>query len=263
MFPTILELGPLHVRSYGLLLAFSFVLGISWAARRARAAKLDADIIYGVAWIVVIGGVVGARLMFVLQHPGEFWSDPLAVLKVWRGGLTLYGGLILASLGTILYVRRHSERPWVYTDVLAPFVALGEGITRLGCFLNGCCFGKRCELPWAVTFPADSLPSAHLGYPHAIHPTQIYQAILGVLLFLGLSWLWRRRRFDGQVFFAFVFAEGVVRFVTDFARYYEPEQVTPVGGLFLSESQFLSLAFVLIGALGFGTRRQRHLAAGD
>lgn len=261
MFPTILELGPFTIRSYGLLLAISFLVGVAWSARRARRAGLDGDVLLGMAWVIVVSGVLGARILYVLQHTSEFASRPLDIVKIWQGGLTLYGGLILATASTVLYLRRHTDRAWAYTDALAPFVPLGEGITRIGCFLNGCCFGSACTVPWGVTFPPDSFPAHVLGPDHLIHPSQIYQSLIGFAVFSLLSFLWFRRRWDGQVFWAFVAIEGVARFVGDFARYYEPSQRIHVLGLTLVQSQLTSILVVCIGLVGYAIRRRRTLDA--
>ncbi len=257
MFPTLFHLGPLTLRSFGALMALSFLVGIPWAAKRARTIGLDGEIILGMAWLIVVSGVAGARILFALQHPDPFLSDPLEIFRLWSGGLTLYGGLILATLATIFYLRRRTDRPWAYTDTLAPFVCLGQGFTRIGCFLNGCCFGRSCEVPWGVTFPADSYASATLGYPHHLHPSQLYQSLIGFVLFGLLSIAWRRRRFDGEVFWLLVIGEGVARLIADFFRFYEASQETLVAGLRITDSQILSVVVILVGLIGYGIRYRR------
>lgn len=258
MHPVLVELGPFVVRSYGALLAISFLLGVSFAARRAKRDGLDPDLLLSIAWTIVVAGVGGARLLYVLQHPGEFSGDLLGIFRVWEGGLTLYGGLILASLSTILILRKRTDRPWGYTDVLAPFVALGEGITRVGCFLNGCCFGRECSLPWAVTYPASSHASDIFGHPHLLHPSQLYQSILAMGVFAFTSWVWRRRRFEGQVFWLWVILDPVARLVADVFRYYEPGQVTMLGPIPLAQSQLTSVAMIAIGVVGYVLSSRRH-----
>lgn len=259
MHPILFEVGPLAVRSYGALLAISFLLGVTFAARRARGAGLDPDLLLSMAWTIVVAGVGGARILYVLQHPGEFAGDLLGVFRVWEGGLTLYGGLILASLTTIFYLRRRTDRPWGYTDALAPFVALGEGITRVGCFLNGCCFGRECALPWGVTYPASSHAADIFGHPHLLHPSQLYQSILAVGVFAITSWVWHRRRFDGQVFWLWVILDPLARVVADLFRYYEPGQVTMVGPLHLAQSQITSVVMMLIGVVGYRLQRRGRM----
>ncbi len=250
MFPTLLELGPITIRSYGLMLAISFLVGITYAARRAAQDGLNPDRVIGLTWLLILLGIMGSRAMYVIQHPGDFAADPLEAIRVWRGGLTLYGGLILAVVGGLIYMHRRTRRPWQYVDAMAPFISLGEGISRVGCFLNGCCFGKICELPWAVRFPADAHATQVLGAEHHVHPSQLYQAILGFGAFFLLSWVWRRRSFDGQVFWLFVLLHGASRLVVDFFRYYEESQSTVFGGVPFSDSQLLSIAVMITGFLG-------------
>ncbi len=259
MFPTILEFGPFHIRSYGLLLAVSFVIGITFSARRAARDGLDPERVVGLTWLIILLGVFGARALYVIQHPGDF-SGVLEALRVWRGGLTLYGGLILGVVGSLLYLRRRVERPWGYADAMAPFISLGEGITRIGCFLNGCCFGRSCALPWSVQFPSDGFATQVLGPDHHIHPTQLYQSALGFAAFLFLSWKWRRRAFEGQVFWLFVIFHAASRFLVDFTRYYEQDQLASLDGVALSDSQLLSLVLVVAGLLGFSILRRRAAA---
>jgi phosphatidylglycerol:prolipoprotein diacylglycerol transferase len=257
VFPTLFHLGPFVIRSYGVLLALSFLVGVPLAARRAKKDGLDPEVILSMAWTIVVSGVAGARILYILQHPSGFIADPMEVFRLWNGGLTLFGGLALATLTTILVLRKKAGRSWAYTDALAPFVAFGEGLTRIGCFLNGCCFGRACTLPWAVTFPQDSYVSTTMGYPHALHPSQLYQSALGFLLFAVTTYVWKRRSFDGQVFWVFVMGEGVSRFIADFFRYYEGAQVVSLMGAPISESQLASIGFVVFGALGYGIRRRR------
>lgn len=259
MYPTLFHLGPLIVRSYGVLLALSFLLGVPLAARRAKKDGLDPELILSIAWMIVVTGVVGARIVYVAQHFDAFRADPLEIFRLWNGGLTLFGGLVFATLATVLVLRRKTDRSWAYTDVLAPFVAFGEGLTRIGCFLNGCCFGRACSLPWAVTFPEHSYVSSSIGYPHALHPSQLYQSALGFLVFALTTAVWKRKRFDGQVFWTFVVAEGVSRIIADFFRYYEAAQVVTLGPLALTASQLAAVGFVLVGLIGYGFQKRRAL----
>ena len=153
-----------NVPGYGLALMIGFLLSVIWAVRRATKSGANPDIVLNCAFIALLGGVAGARFMFVVHYWDQYalrggWVDILrAVLDLRQGGLEVYGGLIAATLGVVIYmlIGRHSLR-W-YLDILAPSTALGMGLGRIGCLLNGCCWGGVCDLPWAVEFPYGSPP---------------------------------------------------------------------------------------------------------
>ncbi|MFH1746342.1 MAG: prolipoprotein diacylglyceryl transferase family protein [Planctomycetota bacterium] len=164
MMPVVFRIPFLNwdIPGYGLMLMFGFMLSVIWAARRAARSGANPDIVLNCAFIALIGGVAGARLMFVVHYweqfayRGSLMNIILAVIDVRKGGLEVYGGVLCACLGAVIYLaaRGHSVR-W-YMDIMAPSTALGMGIGRIGCFLNGCCWGAPCELPWAVEFPYGS-----------------------------------------------------------------------------------------------------------
>jgi phosphatidylglycerol:prolipoprotein diacylglycerol transferase len=168
-----------------------------------------------VPWLL-LGSIVGARVMFV----ATYWRDEFAGKPLWeifmiqRGGLVFYGGLIGAALSVIGYARLKHLPLWKLADILAPSVALGSVFGRIGCLLNGCCFGRACDLPWAIRFPLDH----HTG-GHPVHPTQVYDAALNLLLYLGLAWVFRaRRKFDGQIFAIYLMCYAVTRSTVEFFR---------------------------------------------
>jgi len=150
------------VPGYGLALMVGFLLSIMWAARRALRSGANPDIVLNCGFVALLGGVFGSRAMFVAHYwrefagRGSFWQVAGGIIDVRKGGLEYYGGFIAVVVLTLLYLGfgRHSIR-W-YLDIMAPSAALGMAIGRIGCFLNGCCFGGVCDLPWAVRFPFGS-----------------------------------------------------------------------------------------------------------
>jgi phosphatidylglycerol:prolipoprotein diacylglycerol transferase len=132
---------------------------------------------------------------------------------IQRGGLVYYGGLVGASLACIIFARVKNIPLWKLADTLTPSVALGSMFGRIGCLMNGCCFGRACEMPWAIRFPADHTTG---GLP--VHPTEIYDALLNLALYLGLVWLFRRRKFDGQVFTVYLMCYAVARSIVEAFR---------------------------------------------
>lgn len=229
---------------YGILAAVGFMLAFGTASRRAPREGLSPEVVMNLAPWIILGAVIGARLLYVITFwKEEFANAPLVdVFKVRRSGLVYYGGLIGACLGTIIFAAKNRVPLWKLADVMAPSIALGHSIGRIGCLMTGCCFGSPSNAPWAICFPKDHWTK---GVP--VHPTQIYESILNFLLFLGLIWLWKRKRFDGQVFAAYLIAYAFLRafveiFRGDYAKPFllglaTPGQTVSIGimavGLFL------------------------------
>lgn len=233
-------IGP--IKTWGLLLAVSFGVGILLSLRRGRARGLDPDTILDAAFTVMVSSIIGVRLFFVLTHLDAF--DPWwEVFLLWRGGLTLYGG-ILAAIVAVLWFCRRRRIPFLrLADALAPQVVLGIGITRLGCFLNGCCYGAPTDGPLGVVFPAScQAGQAHPGVP--LHPAQLYSSAGGFLVW-GLLLLWERwDRREGGTFGRFLILYGVARSLADLFRSYEEGAVLALG---LTTSQLISAGLILVG----------------
>jgi phosphatidylglycerol:prolipoprotein diacylglycerol transferase len=189
----------------------------------------------------------------VARHTCHPPRDCLAVLKVWRGGLAFYGGLVFATAFGLHYARKHMLGMWKTADLTAPWIAFGLALTRIGCFLNGCCYGKVSSVPWAVRFPRDSVlhqvqVDAHLIGPNdatlLVHPTQIYLAALNLLTFFLLYFAIRpRKRFDGQLFAWLLICKGVFR---SFVEIWRDDDRGVLFG-WLSTSQMLSVPMVALG----------------
>jgi len=227
--PEAFRLGSLTVHWYGILLVAGFLAAIWTANRRGQRAGLSPSSLSDLAIWLLVGGIVGARLLHVVSYwerdfAGRPWWEAFAV---WRGGLVFYGGLIGATVAGAVFARSKRLPFFRTADVLAPSIALGSVFGRLGCLLTGCCFGQPCGLPWAIQFPIHSLPweeQARRGLIGTdepalpVHPTQLYDSLANLLLYLGLAWLFRRRRFDGQVFGAFLIGYAVLRSLVELAR---------------------------------------------
>ncbi len=261
--PILFEIGSYQVPAYGIALALAFAVGICIAQRRARARGLDEERLLDAGMIALVSSIVGARLLWVVTHldtfraPGASWLDAINPFQSGGfgvAGLSMLGGVLLATVSVLAYVRWRRMPLLPYADVMAPSVALGEGVTRIGCFLNGCCHGVVCELPWGVRFPADSAVSGLFGGA-AVHPTQLYASASGFLLFGLLSWLLARRAFDGAVFFAFLVGVGVQRLVIDVFRHHDVSTVwLQLGELPFTSNDALSLVLVAAGLVGLALR---------
>lgn len=242
----------LKVFGYGMMLFLAFLATMNLASRVARREKLDPDVIYDMALTVFIGGLVGARLFYVLQYWGVRVHRIVDVFKVWEGGIVLYGSVIGGAAAFFLFriIRPFPLRP--YLDVVAPSLALGVAIGRMGCFLNGCCFGDVCNLPWAVSFPEPSPPwqshaashligsNAHWSLP--VHPTQLYSVADGLILCVLLLAYFPIRRRDGEVMALLMVTYPVTRVLIEYLR--SDERIFFAG---MTISQNISLGLLACG----------------
>src|SRR5688500_14209579 len=241
-------IGPLTLHTYGVLLALAFLAGLWVVSRQAKKAGLDATRITDMAVYVLIGGLVGAKLLLLIVEWPFYSRNPGELFSLVQSGGVFYGGLIGALPVAWWYARKHGLPPWPTADVLAPGVVLGQAVGRMGCFAAGCCYGRPTSVPWAVTF-SDIYTTRTVGTPLDVplHPTQLYEAGATLLIFGFLLWLARRKQFHGQVALAYVFLYAVARFVIEFYRG-DAARGTVLGG-WLSTSQFISILMVLTIAL--------------
>jgi phosphatidylglycerol:prolipoprotein diacylglycerol transferase len=247
MYPRLFELhevlgvGPITLYTYGVLLAAAYLLGLKLAMVRANARGLDQTRVLDLGIYIIISALIGAKLLLLVTNFSDFRANPGELMSlVWSGGV-FYGGLILAVIVALLYIRRIGLPLWATCDVFAPGIALGHVIGRFGCFFAGCCYGKPTTMPWGITF-TDPFAAINVGTPLNVplHPTQLYEAgaealILAVLLATESS----GRPFPGRTFWSYVFLYGVSRYVIEMFR------GDPRGSIgIFSTSQFISLLLV-------------------
>ncbi len=260
MHPELLSFGPLHVRSYGAMMAIAFLVGTWLSLREAKRLGLDEDRLVNVILIALIASILGARALYVLEHLQEFRSEWGSIVAVWQGGLTLYGGIIAGTLAALVSATRFGLPRWLAADALTPALALGTLFGRLGCYLNGCCYGRPTDGPFGVLFPADSF--AHLEFGTVpVHPSQLYNATAGLLLFLVVWFLRSRLRAPGVLFWTFLALFATVRIPIDMTRSWETDAVLlQLGAFGFTESQMTSVAIVLISVLMIMRLRRRAAA---
>jgi phosphatidylglycerol:prolipoprotein diacylglycerol transferase len=243
MYPRLLEIGPLTLYSYGLLLAVAYLAGLQLALVRARARGMDGNRVMDLGIWIIVSALVGAKALLLIVDWEQFSRNPRELLSLAQSGGVFYGGLILAVVVALWYIRRHKLPMWTTTDVFAPGIALGHVIGRMGCFLAGCCWGKPADLPWGVTF-TDPFAAANVGTPlHVeLHPTQLYESGAELLILVGLLAFEKRGRpFPGRTFWTYMLVYAISRFVIEIYR------GDPRGFLFggaLSTSQFISVLLV-------------------
>ncbi|MCX7020677.1 MAG: prolipoprotein diacylglyceryl transferase [bacterium] len=254
MHPTLFAIGPLTLRVYGLMLALSFFLGMMLAAQRARNRGIDHRHIYDLSLVILICAVVGARIFHFIYHYDQYaiHGDPwIQLLRIWDGGLMLFGGFIFALAGSLVYLWRKKLPIWEITDIMAPSVALGLGLTRIGCFFNGCCFGRATDSWLGVVFPHNSpvynfnFTGIKAGTP--VLPTQLFESAAGFALFGLLILLERKwKRFHGLLFGVLIAFFGAWRLFIEELRFRE-DDMWAFGG-FLSKNQVISIVIFLVGA---------------
>lgn len=262
MHPEIAHWGWFHIRSYGLMLAVAFLVGTWLSLREARRLGLDEDHLINVILVILVASILGARGLYVLEHVGEFRRQWGSALAIWEGGLTLYGGVIAGTIGGLLAARVFRLPMWTVADACTPALALGTMFGRIGCFLNGCCYGRPTTLPWGMKFPPDSFAGLEFG-DLPVHPSQLYFALAGLALF-AITWALRKRLTPtGVLFWTFLLLFALVRLPLDMTRAYEPSSVLMhFGTTPLTESQLTSVALVLFSLLMI-LRRRREATAGS
>lgn len=236
MHPILLKLGPLSFFSYGFMVAFGFLAGIMLAYFLAKKADIDPEKIFDVSLFVLIGSIIGARIFYILFYFKDL-KNPLEIFMVWNGGLVFDGGLLFACFSIILACKLFKVPLLDMFDIAAPAAALGYAFGRIGCFLNGCCYGVECNLPWAVQFP---------NLPGLRHPTQIYASLAGLLILAALLHVFYRRKFPGQVFALGLCLYAIYRFSIEFIR------INPKVIFNLTEAQLFAIPLLIAGAILYG-----------
>jgi len=245
--PALPYVGSITVYSYGVLLAAAYLVGLQLAIVRARRRGMDDGRVMDLGIYIIVSALIGAKLMLLVVDWAHFSRNPSEMLSLVRSGGVFYGGLILAVIVALWYLRRHRMPVWTTCDVFAPGIALGHVVGRLGCLLAGCCYGKPASVPWAVTF-SDPFASANVGTPLGIplHPTQLYEAGAELLILIVLLVIERRGRpFPGRTFWGYMLLYGVSRFIIEFYRGDERGVAFGV----LSTSQFISVILVPLSLL--------------
>ena len=240
MYPVLFRIGPFTLHTYGVFIAMAFLSAIALALREARRQGEDANKILDLCFYMLVAAIVGSRILYVLINWSTFRHDPFEIVRIWQGGLVFYGGFIGALLTALWYMRRKGLPLLKTADIMAPYIAFGQFVGRIGCFFAGCCYGKTCDLPWAVIFthPESLAPK---GVP--LHPTQLYSSLNGLFIFFVLVGIRRIKGFEGQIFWTYVLLYGVTRSIIEHFR--GDERGMFVEGMF-STSQLIGLIMAVI-----------------
>jgi len=261
MYPTFLTIHGIQITTYGLMVSVAFATLWLCTVNRGQKIGYPIEFLQNLLTIIVICGIVFARLLYVIVYWDYFLQNPFETIFS-RVGYIFFGGFVGAVVGVAWYTRKHGKSSFGVADLIAPYVALAHGIGRIGCFLFGCCYGGRCELPWAVRFPQDSpafidqlnqgLISTTATRSLPVHPSQLYESIFNFALFLALTALRKRQSFRGQIAMSYLMIYCVGRFLIEFTRGDER------GGLgVFSTSQWICLLLVAGGSAGYYALRRK------
>ncbi len=259
MHPILIEIGILKIYSYGFFIAVAFLAGINLARREAARLDESPERITDLCFYILILAVIGARFIYVITEPKPFLENPLEIFKIWKGGLVFYGGFLFVFIFSLIYLKKHRMNLWKTTDILAPSLILGQAIGRIGCFSAGCCYGKPTDLPWAITFH-DPNSLAPTGI--ALHPTQIYTSLNNFLIFAFLWYFRKRKRFNGQVTWLYVFLYGITRAIIELFRG-DPRGPVFFGMISVSQAIGIAMAMVSIFMLYYLGNKKKSIHSGS
>lgn len=242
MHPVAIRIGTFEIYWYGILFALGFIISWHLAIKRASERGINKDLMANLGIFVLLGGILGARVWYVVENWGSQFAGKnfLAIFNIREGGLVYYGGFIGASVIFFIYCFIKKLEWLQLADIFASCIPLGHMFGRIGCFLNGCCYGKFTQLPWAIKFP-----SFHATHGMPVHPTQLYEAASNLILFILLCYILNKRQFKGQVIALYLVGYGILRFVVE---YFRGDPVTMILDI-IRIGQFVSILFIIMGIL--------------
>lgn len=233
MFPVICKIGPITFYSYGLLLAIAVVVSSILASMRARVENINPEIIFNLCFLSFIFGIIGARIFYIIENFHYYFKNPLEIIMLQHGGLSWYGGLAAGIIFAVLYIKKRRLALYKILDLISPFLALGQAIGRIGCLLNGCCFGSVY------------ISGLYFGVHNLIIiPVQIISSGILILIFLLLRFFQNKPHREGQIFFLYLLLYSLKRFFVEFWR-----RDNPAFFLGFSLFQIISIAIFVFSAI--------------
>jgi phosphatidylglycerol:prolipoprotein diacylglycerol transferase len=244
VYPELFHIGGFTMNSFGVMMALAFIIAAVVARWQFKKRGVSPDFIYGLVIAAVIGGLVGAKVHYVILHPDAWPRNLLS-----GAGLVWFGGMFAAILVVVIVTLLSKQRLGAVMDASALALAMGYAVGRIGCFLRGDDYGTPTDLPWGMAFP-QGVPPTPPGVH--VHPTQLYESAASLVIFALLLWvIGPRLKREGPLMFAYAVLAGIERFLVEFIRTNEPV------ALGLTQQQWISIALVVVGVAGtwwFGTR---------
>lgn len=249
MHPILFKLGPIVIYSYGFFVALGVLSALYVGKYLAKKEDIPPEIFEKIFIFAIISGVIGARLFFFIYNP-EFLKSLKNVLFIWHGGLVWYGGLIFGTLTVLYLIKKYNlkDKIWKIADIAGTIIPLGLGFGRIGCTMAGCCYGIPYHGPFAIKFT-----DPHSLAPKGVYlfPSQPVSSLANFLIFFLLFILYRRKKFDGEIFSLFLILYGTFRFFIEFMR------ATPKIYFGLSQNQIISLIFIIVGIFIYLLRKKQ------
>jgi phosphatidylglycerol:prolipoprotein diacylglycerol transferase len=256
MHPLLFHVGSVPIHTYGALIALGFLVAVAVIRWLAIRSKVDSDAVLDLVFWTFIVGFIGSRLLYIVTQWSEFAADPMAAFRVWEGGLVFLGGPLAAAPFAIWMLNRKKMPVWKVGDCLLPGLAIAHAFGRLGCLGAGCCYGKPTGTDFGIILNTDRVEAALRGVH--LHPTQLYEFTALTVLFIGLIWIFFKKRFDGQVVLSYFIAYPVIRSIVEI---YRGDMIRGfLIGDWLSTSQFIS-GLIFIAAIGFLIKRLKEVGA--
>ncbi len=207
MHPVICKIGPFAIYSYGLMLAVAFLVSLALIREQAGKKGFDFNLIFNLAFVAFVFGLIGARVFYIGQNMRYYWDNPLEMIMLQHGGMSWFGGLISGIWAGYIFLKKRKIPIYPIMDFIAPYVALSQAIGRIGCLLNGCCYGKHSE--YGIYFPV---------HDAVLLPTQVYSSLIMVVIFILLRLMQDSPHKQGQIFFLYLALYSTKRFFIEFLR---------------------------------------------
>lgn len=207
MLPEICHIGSFTIYSYGLMLVLAFFTCAYLAGLQAKREGVSPGFIFNLCFLVFISGIIGARIFYIFSNLNFYLRNPFEIIMLQHGGLAWFGGVIFGSITAAIFIKKNQLSLLKVLDLLVPFIALGQAIGRIGCLLNGCCYGKPSES--GIYFKA---------FDQVLIPTQLYSSLLLLLIFFILRFMQNKKHVTGQILCAYLFLYSIKRFSIEYFR---------------------------------------------
>jgi len=241
MSPVLFKLGNFTIYTYGVFLAIGVICSIYLLLQESKRQGCDQNIVFDLAFVVLVSGIIGARLLYIILNIGFYFEDPKEIIMLHHGGLAIFGGFISGFICAAIYLRIKKISFLKIADLFSPFIALGHSIGRIGCFFNGCCYGKPSK--FGIYFPSQKA---------VLIPAQIIESFLLLLLFIYLRTIQSRKHKIGRVLVSYLVLYSLIRFCVEFIR--GDSEVIYFG---LTIFQLFSIAFFIFGLIIYSYGRKK------